>query len=261
MLTRLIAAALFAGLAAGLLVASLQSYFVTPMIIKAESFEGAGGHTHASGEAAHTHGPGEAAHTHAPGEAAHDHSAAGTHSHGENEWQPADGAERLTYTALATVATAVGYALILGALMTLAGAAFTTETILKWSLGAFIATTLAPGFGLSPSLPGMGETALEPRQIWWIATALATGAGLYVLTHYRQHALAIAGGLALIALPHVWGAPVAELAGSAVPARLGAQFASSTMTLAFILWMALGVAFGIAYAWLGKSSASRVTPA
>lgn len=242
MLTRLIAAALFAGLAAGLLVAGLQSCFVTPMIFKAESFE-------AQGEHPHTHAPGEAAHDHG-----HDHGAAG-HSHGEGEWQPADGAERLTYTALATVATAVGYALILGALMTLAGAPFNTESVLKWSLGAFIATTLAPGFGLSPSLPGMGETALEPRQIWWIGTALATGAGLYIMTHYRQTALAIAGGLALIALPHIVGAPVADLSANGVPARLGAQFASSTMTLAFILWMALGFAFGVAYSWLARSSA------
>lgn len=244
MLTRLIAAALLAGLAAGLLVAGLQSYFVTPMIFKAESFEGQGGahtHTHAEGEAAHDH--------------AHDHGAGG-HSHGENEWQPADGAERLAYTALATVATAVGYALILAALMTVAGAAFTTETVLKWSLGAFIATTLAPGFGLSPSLPGMGETALEPRQAWWIATALATGAGLYVVTHYTQNLLAVAGGLVLIALPHIWGAPVAEMAATAVPARLSAQFASSTMTLAFILWMALGLALAFAYGWLAKRSLS-----
>ncbi len=252
MLTRLIAAALFAGLAAGLLVAGLQHFYVTPMIVKAESYEGQGGHTHA-------HAPGEAAHEHAPGEPAHDHGAAG-HTHGEGEWSPADGAERLAYTVLATVATAVGYALILCSVMMVAGAVFTTETILKWALGAFVATTLAPGFGLSPSLPGMGETALEPRQVWWIATALATATSLYIATHYPRNVLAVAGAVVLIALPHIWGAPAVELTQGGVPARLSAQFASSTMTLAFILWGAIGLALGAALAWLGKST-SRALPA
>lgn len=235
MLTRLIAAALFAGLAAGLLVAGLQNYFVTPMILKAETFE--------------THAPAAegAAHTHAPGEAAHEH------SHDANEWQPADGFERFAYSALATVATAVGYGLVLVALMTLTGAVFTIESFFKWALGAFIATTLAPGFGLAPSLPGMGETALAPRQIWWIATALATGAGLYVVTHYSRNVLAIAGGIALLAIPHIWGAPPADLAAaSGVPARLAAQFAASTMTLSFILWTVLGLGLGLAFARLGN---------
>jgi cobalt transporter subunit CbtA len=241
MLTRLIAAALFAGLAAGLLVAGLQHYFVTPMILKAESFEGAG----------HAHAPGEAEHTHAPGEPAHDHGTAG-HSHGPDEWQPADGSERLAYTALATVATAAGYALILAAAMLIAGAAFTTESLLKWALGGFLATTLAPGFGMAPTLPGMGETALEPRQIWWIATALATAAGLYVISHYRS-LLPLLGGLLLIALPHVWGAPTAVPAQTSVPPGLAAHFASSVIGLSFVLWTALAIALSAAFAWLGSA--------
>lgn len=250
MLTRLLAAALFAGLVSGLLVAGLQNYFVTPMILKAETFEKSDG-------AAHTH-------EHAPGEAAHEHShdatpAAGGHSHDANEWQPADGFERFAYSALATVATAVGYGLVLLALMTLTGAAFTIESFLKWALGAFIATTLAPGFGLAPVLPGMGETALAPRQIWWIATALSTGAGLYVVTHYSRNLLAIAGGIALLAVPHIWGAPPADLAATAVPARLAAQFAASTMTLSFILWTVLALGLGLAFARLGNPVAGGQT--
>lgn len=247
MLTRLIAAALFAGLAAGLLVAGLQSYFVTPMILKAETFE--------AKEAGHVH-------EHAAGDAAHEHShAAGGetvgHSHGADEWQPADGFERFAYSALATVGTAIGYALVLGALMTLAGAAFEPEAFLKWALGGFIATTLAPGFGLAPTLPGMGETALEPRQVWWIATALATGAGLYIATHYTRSVLALIGGLVLIAIPHIWGAPAAEIVQGGVPARLAAQFASSTITLSFILWAGIGLGLGGAFAFLGRRAATQ----
>lgn len=251
MLTRLLAAALFAGLCAGLLVAGLQHTYVTPMILKAESFEGAG-HTH-------SHGPGEAEHAHAPGEPAHDHGADGyTHSHGGDEWQPADGVERLAYTALATVATGAGYALILAAAMLLAGAAFTTESALKWALGGFLATTLAPGFGMAPTLPGMGETALEPRQVWWIATALATAGGLYVISHYRS-ALPIIAGLVLIALPHIWGAPVAVPAQTAVPPGLAANFASSVIGLSFVLWAALAVALAAAFAWLGSEATKEQT--
>lgn len=242
MLTRLIAAALFAGLTAGVLVAALQHVLVTPMILKAESFEGAG-HTH-------SHGPEEAPHSHGPGEAAH------THSHGEDEWQPTDGAERLAYTALATVATAAGYALILAAAMLIAGAAFTTESALKWALGGFLATTLAPGFSMGPTLPGMGETALEPRQAWWIATAVATAAGLYVVSHYRT-LLPLLGGLVLIALPHVYGAPTAVPAATGVPPGLAAQFASSVIGLSFILWAAIAFSLVAALAWLGDAAADE----
>ncbi len=249
MLTRLIAAALFAGLAAGLLVAGLQHYFVTPMILKAESFEGAG--------PTHSHGPGEAEHSHAPGEAAHDHGQPG-HSHGADEWQPSDGAERLAYTAVATVATAAGYALILAAAMLIAGAAFTTESLLKWALGGFLATTLAPGFGMAPTLPGMGETALEPRQLWWMTTAFATAAGLYVISHYRS-LLPLLGGLVLIALPHVWGAPTAVPAPSLVPPGLAAHFASSVIGLSFVLWASLAIALSAAFAWLGREATNEQT--
>lgn len=237
MLTRLLAAALFAGILSGLVVAGLQNYFVTPMILKAESFEGQAPHSH----------------EHGAGEAAHDHNqpsteASPSHAHDADEWQPAEGFERFAFTALATIATAVGYGLLLVGAMTVAGASLTTESFLKWALGGFIATTLAPGFGLAPLLPGMGETALEPRQIWWIATALSTAVGLYVVTHHARNALALAGGAALLALPHIWGAPMGDVTASAVPGQLAARFAASTMTLSFLLWSGVALGLGFAFA-------------
>lgn len=239
MLTRLIAAALLAGLASGLVVAGLQHGLVTPMILKAESFEGAG-HSH-------SHGPEAAPHSHAPGEAAHQH------AHGADEWQPADGAERFAYTALATVATAAGYALILAAAMLVAGASFSTDSALKWALGGFLATTLAPAFSMAPTLPGMGETALAPRQAWWIATSVATAGGLYVVSHYRS-LLGLLAGLVVIALPHVWGAPTAVPAASGVPPGLAAQFAATVIGLSFVLWAAIALALSVAVAWLGSAT-------
>lgn len=240
MLTRLLAAALFAGLASGLLVAALQAHLATPLILQAETFEHAGGHEHA---------PGTPPHEHAAGEQGHDHHA--------DEWQPSDGLERFAYSALATVATAVGYALLLGACMLAAGVPLDTRTVLAWGLGAFVATALAPAVGLPPSLPGTGESPLIPRQLWWVATMAATGAGLYILAYHWKSALAVIGALILIALPHVWGAPAAVLAESKVPVTLAAQFAARSLALSMVLWIAIAVSLALAFARLAQPATER----
>jgi cobalt transporter subunit CbtA len=245
MLTRLMAAAVFAGLASGLIVAGLQAHFATPLILQAETYEAkGGGHDH-------VHAPGEPAHSHA-GEAASERSgeSAGGHDHHAGEWQPADGLERFAYSALATVATAIGYALLLSALLFAIGIPMDARTLVAWGLGAFVATSLAPAIGLPPSLPGTGESELIPRQAWWAVTAVATGAGLYVLSHHWRNLLAVAGGLALLALPHVWGAPAAVLAESQVPVTLAAQFAARSLALSLVLWVTIAIGLALAFAKL-----------
>lgn len=252
MLMRLIAAALLAGLVSGLLVSGLQAHFVTPLIVKAESFEGAHSHSHsAEAGAGHTHAADEAPHSHDGTDAAHSHEAG--HSH-DGEWQPSEGFERLAYTALATVGTAIGYALLLGALLLVLNVPLDVRTLIAWGLGAFVATTLAPAIGLAPSLPGTGESPLMPRQLWWFVTAAATGSGLYILSHHWRSALAVAGGLALVALPHVWGAPPAVLTESTVPVQLAAQFAARSIALSLVLWVSLALALAVALARLGETS-------
>ena len=65
MIRNLFAAALLAALCAGLITAGLQHFRVTPLILHAETFEGAGGHSH--GEEAHSHAAGTPEHSHDAG--------------------------------------------------------------------------------------------------------------------------------------------------------------------------------------------------
>ena len=88
---------------------------------------------------------------------------------------------RTAATSVATVAVSIGYALILLAAMLASGDAIGPRRAALWGACAFAATGLATALGLAPQLPGMAETELAARQIWWLATALSTGAGLYAL--------------------------------------------------------------------------------
>ena len=105
--------------------------------------------------------------------------------------------------------------------MLLAGERITPLTALGWAAGGFAATGLATGLGLSPELPGSAAADLFARQIWWIGTAAATGAGLYALIKLRTP-LAIAAGVLLLVLPHLIGAPHPHEYVSTAPAELAA---------------------------------------
>src|SRR5688572_10291677 len=101
-------AAAAAGLLAGLILAALQTYATVPLILQAETFEGAG-------EAAHDHGEAEAAHDHGA-ETAPEASAAApaeSHHHGEDAWGPEDGFERFAYTAVINIVSGIGFGLLL----------------------------------------------------------------------------------------------------------------------------------------------------
>ena len=63
--------------------------------------------------------------------------------------------------------------------------------------------------GLPPQLPGVPTASLATRQIWWAATVLATGIGIYLITATRLSWLVRMGGIVCLALPHIIGAPVA----------------------------------------------------
>ena len=256
MLSRLLAAALLAGLFAGLVTSGLQALVTTPLILRAETFEQAQPAHAAGGAAAHAHDDAEG-------------------------WKPADGAQRALVTSLATIVTAVGYALLLGAAMLAAGSGFESGATLRWALGGFMATGLAPALGLTPELPGMGGGDVVARQLWWIGTAAATAAGLWLaglgltglgLARPGSARLGSAGlgpgatprsvlfsiaGLALLAAPHMVGAPHGAEAASSVPAALAARFAASSLAMSFLLWAAIGVGLGLAWARLSQ----RAVPA
>ncbi|RXF73728.1 CbtA family protein [Hansschlegelia zhihuaiae] len=226
MLNRILACGLSAGLLVGLFAAALQLTFVSPLILKAEVYEEAASAAHASAPA----------HEHAAGAVDHDH--------GEG-WAPENGAERAAFTTLATVASTIGFALMLVAAAALSPAGLTVRTGVAFGLAGFAATGLAPSLGLAPELPGSAAGDLLLRQGWWIATAIATAAGIALLAYGRPALKAL--GVALMAAPHLIGAPVAGAPSSTAPAELSAAFAAQAIVVQAIVWTTLGAACG--YVW------------
>jgi cobalt transporter subunit CbtA len=208
MLRRLLGGGLIGGFVGGLLVALVQTVTTTPLILHAETFES--GHPPAAAESTEMHAGG----------------LGDTH----------EGSFRLMTTAVATVGVAVGYAWILLAAMHAAGRPITARTVVPWAVAAFLATGLAPAFGLAPALPGSAEAGLVARQVWWLATAAATAAGLAAIGLGRKPSL-VALGLMLIVLPHLVGAPHTGAAASRVPAEVAASFTAASLGLQFLTWV------------------------
>jgi cobalt transporter subunit CbtA len=175
-----------AGLVVGTAVTVLQQFGTVPLIQKAEIDEHAADARLTAGTAA-----------------VHQHAG---HDHGAAAWEPRAGLERNSFTAAANILTAIGFALVLAGIYALRGRPVTWHEGLLWGLGGFIVFTVAPGLGLPPGLPGTAAASLEARQIWWVATAAATAAGLGLLV-FRRTAWAAILGLCLIASPHLIGAP------------------------------------------------------
>ncbi len=219
---RALIAALVAAVVGCAVVTAAQQAVVVPLILKAETFEAA--------EPAALKAEG---HTHAPGTPA-------DHHHDADAWAPADGIERVAYTALANLGVSLGFALLLVAGFTLAGREVDGQKGLLWGAAGFACFTVAPTLGLPPELPGSVAAAVGPRQIWWVGTALATGVGLALIVFGRHVALKILG-VAAIVLPHVVGAPhppAGEAGG--VPPELAAQFAVLSLAVAALFWGVLG---------------------
>lgn len=238
MLKTLILSAAAAGVAAGVLTAVIQHVTTTPIIIEAEKYEGAA--------PAHDHGA--AADT-------HEHGAAivGTHGEAEDEgWQPADGVERTLFTSLATTVIGVGFGLALLGAMSLAGVSINARTGLAFGMAGFFAVALAPAFGLPPEIPGSGAAALESRQIWWFFAVACTAVGIAGLVLSKTVWLQI-GGVVLIALPHIVGAPHPHEYVSTAPAELAGHFAATSLAVTAIFWAVLGYASGGFYERFSRS--------
>lgn len=227
MLNRILWAALVAGIVGGLATAVLQHFTTTPLILAAETYENAGEDTAALG---------------ASGLLVLAHAG---HDHGEDGavWAPADGIERTLYTSVATIGTAFGFALILLSAMILANARITARTGLLWGLAGFAAAGLAPALGLAPELPGSAAAELGSRQLWWIGTAVATAAGLWLALRVSTPA-AIASGIALMLLPHLIGAPHPHGFASTVPGELSGHFAAASLVVMAVAWSLAGTLAG-----------------
>ncbi|MFC7397038.1 CbtA family protein [Chelatococcus sp. GCM10030263] len=233
MLNRVLAVALAAGLVAGLAIAVLQHFTTTPLILAGEAFEKPAGHASLDPAAGLRFSGATIILAHSHGEGAHD----------EAGWSPTDGLERTAFTSLATVVTAIGFALILMAGLVLSGDPIDGRRALAWAAAAFIATGLAPALGLAPELPGSAAAPLLARQIWWMGTAVATAAALWLLI--RTPGLwAKAAGLLLLLAPHVIGAPRPEVYASGAPAELAGAFAATSLVVNAALWASVAVAVG-----------------
>ena len=240
MLTRVLWVGLLAGLLAGLLIALLQQVTTTPLILVAETYEEAGPAAPAAAADA------AKAHDHA----SHDH---GAHDHG---WTPSPGLPRFFFTAITTIATAIGMSLLLMAGMIFAGDDIDERRALAWGIAGFVATGLAPAAGLAPELPGSGAGELIARQAWWIGTAVATGVALWGLLRV-QHPVVRIGAVVLLLAPHVIGAPHPHALESKVPAEIAAQFAALSLVLQGLLWATAGLAVGLLWPRLAPRPVGR----
>lgn len=226
MVTRVLFAAVLAGVLAGVAVSAIHFTRLVPLIIEAERLEAA----------PHGHGT-AAAHSHAPA-------------------VPAQGRDadlvRNAKTLVANLITGMGFAFLLVAAILVSGRAVSARTGAVWGLAGFAVVSLAPAIGLAPELPGMPAADLAARQLWWVATVAASAVGGWLVVFVRFHA-AKALGVALILAPHVVGAPQPEFHASDVPAHLAAAFAAASLGAAAVFWLVLGTATG----WLLGRGAAR----
>jgi cobalt transporter subunit CbtA len=231
--------AMLVGLIVGIAVSATQFLGTSQLILQAEVYENAG-----AAEAAHEHDTAIAA--------THEHAAA--HEHDKGGWAPADGFERHAFTAAANILTAIGYALVLTGLLAMRGKPVGWREGLLWGLAGFACVMLAPMIGLPPELPGTPAAPLEARQIWWIGTALATAAGIGLIAFQRKP-WAAAVAIALIAAPHLIGAPAAPQGEYALaPEALERQFITAAMLTSLVFWTLLGSLSGTV---LGKFEARQ----
>jgi len=243
MIRHFLGAALLAGLIAGVVTTGLQQATTVPLIQRAEQFEAA-----ETGHGARTSNTETPSGANAP-----------EHSHGDpsDHWAPGDGIERLFFTALANVIAGIGFAFLLAAAITFHGERPSGRTGVLWGLAGFTVFTLAPSFGLAPELPTMKAAGLFARQVWWIATAAATATGLWLLVLPGRtlaqrvgKPVSAATGIAVIALPHIVGAPHPPAGSAQVPPELAARFAAASIGVSAVFWICLG--------WLAGSLYGRV---
>ncbi|MGR3889344.1 CbtA family protein [Pseudomonas sp. 1152_12] len=219
MIKRIAQTAGFTGLLAALLLTLLQSFWVAPLILQAETFENAPAaaevipHEHAQGAAAHTHDA--------------------------EAWEPENGWQRVLSTTGGNLVVAVGFALMLAGLYTLRAPTRTAQGLL-WGLAGYATFVLAPTLGLPPELPGTAAADLAQRQVWWIGTAASTATGIALLVFGRSWLLKVLG-VAILAVPHVIGAPQPEVHSMLAPQALEAQFKIASQLTNVAFWLALGL--------------------
>ncbi|MEP3347285.1 MAG: CbtA family protein [Litoreibacter sp.] len=215
MFKNLVTSAVFAGVAVGVIAAALQFWMVTPLLLEGELYEtGARVHFATDGST-----QSDAGHPALFTEPARDLMTVGFNM--------------ITFTAFALL-LAVGFALV-----ERGGHEITAKGGLIWGLAGFIAMQLAPAVGLPPELPGTIAADVELRQVWWICTVLATALGLGLIAYGPMAAGLV--GAALIAAPHVIGAPHLDTYFGVAAPELSAHFVAASLGTSAIAWALLGL--------------------
>ena len=217
MIKRIAQTAGFSGLLAALVLTLLQSFWVAPLILEAETFEKP-----------------------APTQT-HDHadSAMPAHSHDAEAWEPEDGWQRVLSTTGGNLVVAVGFALMLAGLYTLRSPTRTSQGLL-WGVAGYATFCLAPTLGLPPELPGTAAADLLQRQIWWVGTAASTALAIALVVFGKHWALKVLG-IVIVVIPHIMGAPQPLVHSSLAPEALESQFKIASQLTNFAFWLALGV--------------------
>lgn len=239
--------AAIAGLVAGVVLACMQAYATVPLILKAEVYEQAGGghsHDHAAAPAAAANAAsGNASAAPAASNAMTPAPAAAAPEEDEG-WAPADGFERFAFNVVSNVVTGIGFALVLVAVSEFAGGIGNWRQGVFWGLAGFAIFTLAPGLGLPPELPAMPAADLVQRQIWWLATVVATAIGLGLIAFRKSLPLTILAVVLIIA-PHIVGAPQPASFETPIPEGLHHQFVVAVTVTNLVFWLVLGAVVGI----------------
>ena len=235
MLTRTLAAALFAGLLAGALMTPIQQMKLVPLILAAEVYEDGGASAHAP-------------HASALGLV----SPALAHSGGEHQEATTLVASRAGGSLLANLVLGCGFALILTAASLLVNRPITLRNGALWGLAGFGVLTLAPALGLPPELPAMPAADLAARQLWWLGTVATSAAGLALLV-LRASPAARISGLALLVAPHLVPAPHPADLASPIPPTLAAEFAVASLSVSALFFVLIGLAAGFAFDRFARS--------
>ena len=201
---KLMVVALMAGMLSGLVWFGLEYFTVIPLIEAAEKYETVASH-HREDHGAH--------------------------------WA------RNGLTAVTTVLTAIGFAAVLFGVVSVTGRRLDVKSGAAWGLAAFACIGVAPALGLPPQPPGTAVADLASRQLWWLATVVATGLGLYCIAVSAKRPLRLTAGVVCLLLPHVIGAPTA-VGENLIPAFIVRQFEVASLTANGVFWLTLGTVGG-----------------
>ena len=240
MIMRIARTALVAGAVAGILAWGAHQLRAVPLILQAETYELAASDPRVEepgGSRRQNIGGGDSPAAPAALPLAANAQAVHPDAHADNPLR------RHALGFLASALVGIGYAFILVGAIVLRGQRVDWRAGALWGLGGFVAFAAAPALGLPPELPGMSAAAVGPRQVWWLATALASAAGLAALVFAGRIPWRAAGAV-LIVLPHLVGAPKIAPESAFLPAELAAEFAIVALLTSAMFWLALGATAG-----------------